>query len=159
MSSVWRKTDKASTKSLSMTPPTLAQLEQYARLRNLAVNCADFLMHYEDSVPPWTKKPKKGQKQGEPVYNWKLTMQTWHRIQLERGGMPKCCRDGCKKPGAYIIGKDRDGHPYKYCLDHRPGYKPIISKETADKALPNTIKLHKVNVNNERNRQVKELGL
>lgn len=140
-----------------MTPPTLAQLEAYVKLRNLAVNCADFLMHYEDAEPPWTKKPEKGKKVGEPVLNWKQTMQTWHRRELKWGGMPKCCRSGCKKPGNYIIGKDRDGHSYKYCLDHRPGYKPIINKETADKALPHTIKMHKVNANNERNRQMNAL--
>ncbi|KKN78840.1 hypothetical protein LCGC14_0346120 [marine sediment metagenome] len=140
-----------------MKIPTLDQLESYARLRNLAVNCADFLMHYEDSDPPWTKKPKKGQKQGDPVYNWKLTMQTWHRVQLERGGMPKCSKSGCKLPGAYIIGKDRDGHPYRYCLDHRPQAKPGISKEMAGEALPNTIKLHSVNKNNRRNELTKQL--
>lgn len=139
-------------------PPTLQELEAYAKLRNLAVNCADFLMHYEDSEPPWTKKPKKGQKVGEPVYNWKLTMQTWHRVQLERGGMPRCCKSGCKLPAPYIIGKDRDGHPYRYCLDHRPQPKPAISKEMAEQALPRRIKIHKVNINNERNRQINELG-
>ena len=140
-----------------MQKPTLQQLEAYARLRNLAVYCADFLMHYEDSDPPWTKKKKKGQKVGEPVDNWKLTMQSWHKRELKWGGMPKCCKDGCKRPGAYIIGKDRDGHPYRYCLDHRPQAKPGISKGMAAEALPNTIKLHKVNKNNERNRQIKAL--
>ena len=57
------------------------------------------------------------------------------------------------------MGKDRDGQPNRYCIDHKPGYKPAISKEMADKALPKTIKFEKVNVNNERNRQTKGLGL
>jgi len=139
-----------------MTPPTLQQAEAYAKLRNLAVNAADFIMHYEDSDPPWTKKPKKGQKVGEPVYNWKLTMQTWHRIQLERGGMPKCRKHGCKQAGAYIIGKDRDGHPNRYCIDHRPGYKPAITKEMATKALSKVVKFEPVNVNNRRNKLLDE---
>ena len=134
-----------------MKPPTLQQLEAYAKLRNLAVDCDAFLMYYEDSEPPWTKKD------GKPVSNWKLTMQTWHRVQLERGGMPKCGYSYCKKPGVYIMGKDRDGQPNRYCIDHKPGYKPAISKEMAEKALPNTIKFEKVNVNNERNRQTKDL--
>ena len=106
-----------------MKPPTLQQLEAYAKLRNLAVDCDAFLMYYEDSEPPWTKKD------GKPVSNWKLTMQTWHRVQLERGGMPKCGYSYCKKPGVYIMGKDRDGQPNRYCIDHKPKEKPYMPKE------------------------------
>ena len=134
-----------------MTPPTLQQAEEYARLRNLAVDCNAFLMYYEDSEPPWTKKD------GKPVSNWKLTMQTWHRVQLEHGGMPKCGYSYCKQPGVYIMGKDRDGQPNRYCIDHRPGYKRLPAEH-----IVNTIKFKdvpdgKVNVNNERNRQTKDL--
>lgn len=121
-------------------PPTLKQAEAYAKLRNLAVNVADFIMHYEDADPPWTKKPKKGKEVGETVLNWKQTMQTWHRRELKWGGMPKCDYGGwdgtCKKPGVYIVGKDRDGHPYRYCIDHKPKPKPLLPKE-----MTNVIKI------------------
>ena len=140
---------------MTFQPQTIEEAEAYAKFRNLAVNAADFIMHYEDSEPPWTKKPKKGQKVGDPVYNWKLTMQTWHRVQLERGGMPKCCYSGCKKPAPYIIGKDRDGHPYKYCLDHRPKPKPLPKELVPDMKK---VESPNINFNNERNKQMGKLA-
>jgi len=95
---------------------------------------------------------------GEPVRSWKQKMWTSHRKTLEHGGCHKCQK--CDKPGVYIEGKDRDGHPYYYCHDHKPKPKPM-PKEVAKMAVralkrPN---YNVVNFHNERNKQRKGLGL
>ncbi|KKM89587.1 hypothetical protein LCGC14_1247230 [marine sediment metagenome] len=130
-----------------MQPPTLDQLEAYIKLRNLSVNPRKFLMHYEDSEPPWTNN-------GKPVKNWKLTAQSWHYNNMSRADTHICSM--CKNYGVYVY-KDATGQAYWRCVDHKLKHKTFVSKETADKALPKTIKLHKVNKNNERNRQLNAL--
>ncbi len=133
-----------------MTPPTLDQLESYIKLRNLSVSPRKFLMHYEDSDPPWTNKPRKGQEVGEPVKNWKLTAQSWHFNNMSRADTHICSM--CKNYGVYVY-KDATGLPYWRCVDHKLKPKSGINKEMASEAFPHTIKLETVNKNNERNRQ------
>ncbi len=129
-----------------MKPPTLDQLEAYIKLRNLSVNPRQFIMHYEDSDPPWTND-------GKPVKNWKLTAQSWHFNNLRRGETYKCY---CGAVGVYTAGKDDTGQVAWRCIDHKPTQKPIVSPQQASRLL-NVVKFEKVNVNNERNRQTKDL--
>lgn len=110
------------------TPPTLKQVEEYCQEKELAVDPEWFWNFFE--AGDWIDTL------GHPVKSWKQKLWTHHRMQLERGGMPKCGYSYCKKPGVYIIGKDRDGHPNRYCIDHKPKPKPILPKE-----MTNVIKL------------------
>lgn len=131
-------------------PPTLQEVEEYVKEKGLAVDPEWFFNFFE--AGEWIDTRNK------PVRSWKQKLWTHHRMQLERGGMPKCCYSGCKAPGVYIIGKDRDGHPYRYCIDHKPKQKPSLPKELTDH-IGKPVEIHKVNVNNEVNRQKDALGV
>ena len=114
-----------------MKPPTLQQVIEYCQEKQLAVDPEWFYNYFE--AGDWIDS------KGSPVKSWKQKLWTHHRMQLERGGMPKCGYGYCKKPGVYIIGKDRDGHPYRYCIDHKPQPKPLPAEHPA-----HTIKFKKV---------------
>ena len=96
------------------TPPTLAECEAYAREKGLLVD-PEFFFNYFDAAE-WHDSNDKA------VRSWKQKMWTWHRMVLERGGAHKCFT--CGKAGVYIVGKNRDGHPYYYCHNHKPKPKP-----------------------------------
>lgn len=110
-----------------MINPTLSQVTDYVQEKGLAVDPEWFWNFFE--AGDWIDT------RGNPVKSWKQKLWTHHRMQLERGGMPECSRSGCKKPGVYIIGKDRDGHPYKYCIDHKPKPKNNLPKEMTANVL------------------------
>ena len=131
-----------------MTPPTLDQLEAYAKLRNLSVDLTQFLMHYEDSEPPWTDK------NGKPVKNWKLTMQTWHFGNMRRADTHRCTM--CPAYACYVY-KDATGQPYWRCVSHKKKVKdvPDIAKTIKFREVPSG----KVNVNDKRNEERRKLGL
>lgn len=103
--------------SKTMKPPTLSQVTEYCKEKQLAVDPEWFYNFFD--CANWIDS------NGKEVKSWKQKLWTHHRMQLERGGMPRCCQSGCKCPGVYIIGKDRDGHPYRYCIDHKPQPKPL----------------------------------
>lgn len=122
---------------MTFQPPTIEDIEAYVKLRNLTVNPQKFLMHYEDSDPPWTNK-------GKPVRNWKLTAQSWHFNNMSRADTHRCSR--CSNYGVYVY-KDDTGLPYWRCVDHKlkpkslpkqlvPVMRPVPDKDkrsTSDK--------------------------
>jgi hypothetical protein len=110
---------------MTFQPPNLEQVEAYCKLRNLTVNPQKFLMHYEDSDPPWTNN-------GKPVKNWKLTMQSWHFNNMSRADTHRC--SSCSNYGVYVY-KDDMGLPYWRCIDHKLKRKPIVTKEQAGRIL------------------------
>ena len=101
---------------MTFKPPTIEDIEAYVKLRNLTVNPQKFLMNYEDSDPPWTKKD------GKPVRNWKLTAQSWHFNNMSRADTHRCSR--CNNYGVYVY-KDATGLPYWRCIDHKIRPKPL----------------------------------
>lgn len=111
---------------MKFKPPTIEEVEAYVKLRNLTVNPQKFLMHYEDSDPPWTNK------EGEPVKNWKLTAQSWHFNNMSRADTRRC--SCCSNYGVYVY-KDDTGLPYWRCVDHKLKPKPIVTKEQAGRIL------------------------
>ncbi len=112
---------------MTFKPPTIEDIEAYVKLRNLTVNPQKFLMHYEDSDPPWTNK-------GEPVKNWKLTAQSWHFNNMSRADTHRCSCSCCKNYGVYVY-KDDTGLPYWRCVDHKLKLRPIVTKEQAGRIL------------------------
>lgn len=110
---------------MTFQPPTIQEVEAYVKLRNLTVNPQKFLMHYEDSDPPWTNK-------GKPVKNWKLTAQSWHFNNMSRANTHRCSR--CSNYGVYVY-KDDTGLPYWRCIDHKLKQRPIVTKEQASRIL------------------------
>ena len=134
-----------------MKPPTLQEVISYTYEKQLAVDPEWFFNFFD--CADWIDT------RGHEVKSWKQKLWTHHRMQLERGGMPKCCRSGCKHPGVYIIGKDRDGHPYRYCIDHKPVSKPLSQEHPANTIKFKQVPDGKVNVNNRRNEERRKLGL
>ena len=130
-------------------PPTIEEVEAYGKLRNLTVNPQKFLMHYEDSDPPWTNT------NGKPVKNWKLTAQSWHFNNMARADTHRCSR--CKNYGVYVY-KDSTGQPYWRCIDHK--LKPQLKALPAE-IMPKlkVVESHIVNVNNERNKAIEKLAV
>ena len=61
-------------KSVSFTPPTLEQIEEYCRERNNNIDAQRFLDHYESIG--W----KVGKNQA-PMQSWKATIRTWEKYQ------------------------------------------------------------------------------
>ena len=108
-------------------PPTLQMCEGYVREKGLLVDPAFFHKFFTEGE--WVDS------RGNKVKSWKLKMLTWHRMNLERGGSRPCSHSGCKKPGVYIKGADRDGHPLYHCIDHKPVQKPILPKELTNGIL------------------------
>jgi len=122
-------------------PPTIEELEQYVKDKNLTVDPEFFLTYFTEGE--WIDT------NGKPVRNWKLKILTWNRMNLERGAPHKCSYGSCKRPGVYIAGKDRDGHPYYRCIDHKPQPKPLPAHLVPKMK---TVPEHNVNINDERNR-------
>lgn len=102
---------------MTFQPPTIEEVEAYVKEKNLAVDPQWFWDFFE--AGDWIDT------RGTPVRSWKQKLWTHHRMNLARGGSHKCSAQYCKKPGIYIAGKDRDGHPYYYCIDHKPKPKPL----------------------------------
>ena len=102
---------------MTFKPPTIEELERYVKEMYLTVDPEFFLTFFTEG--DWIDT------NGKPVRNWKLKILTWNRMNLERGAPHKCSYGSCKKPGVYIAGKDRDGHPYHRCIDHKPQPKPL----------------------------------
>ncbi|KKK87182.1 hypothetical protein LCGC14_2755800 [marine sediment metagenome] len=100
-------------------PPTLEEIEAYAKEKSLLVDATFFFNYFEASDPPWHDS------NGKAVRSWKQKMWTWHRMYQERGEYHTCSQSWCKKRGVYIKGADRDGHPYYWCLDHKPKPPPL----------------------------------
>ena len=129
-----------------MKPPTLQQVEDYIREQGFHVNPVTFIGYYEDADPPWTDK------KGHPVKNWKQKIRmVWEPIALKGRARVKCW---CGKSGVYEK-YDDTGQKYFLCIDHKPKPKsvPEIVKTIKFKDVPD----HKVNYNNERNRQIRDL--
>ena len=131
---------------MTFQPPTIEMVDAYVKLRGLSVNPVKFLMHYEDSEPPWTNN-------GKLVKNWKLTAQSWHFNNLSRADTRPCSR--CKNYGVYFAGKDDTGQAIWRCIGHKPKPKPLPKELVPDmkKVESNT-----VNFNNERNKQMTKLA-
>ena len=131
---------------MTFKPPKLEDVEAYVKEKNLAVDPEWFWNFFD--AGNWIDT------RGNPVKSWKQKLWTHHRMTLERGGMPKCGYSGCKKPGVYIIGKDRDGHPNRYCVDHKPKPKPLPKE-----LVPNMKQVESctINFNDKRNEQHNKL--
>jgi len=139
-----------------MIPPTLQEVETYVKDNGFHFSPIKFIRYYEEAEPPWTYK--KGKKR-VPVENWKhKARMVWEEIAIKQ---PHRCSHGswgsCKKPGVYVSGQDRDGHPYYYCIDHKPQPKPLPKDHIVNTIKFKTIPSPEVNVNNERNRQLDKL--
>ena len=129
---------------MTFKPPKLEDIEAYVKLRNLTVNPQKFLMHYEDSDPPWTNK-------GKPIRNWKLTAQSWHFNNMSRADTHRCSR--CRNYGVYVY-KDDTGLPYWRCINHKPKPKPL-PKELVPEMKQ--VESCTINFNDKRNEQHNKL--
>ena len=126
-------------------PKSMSEVEAYIREKSLNVDPEFFFEFFE--AADWYDSL------GKPVLSWKQKLLTWNRKQLEQGKRHRCTYGGCKKPGVYIAGRDDAGMAYWRCVDHKPGFRPALEDMgSALKSVPIA-----VNVNNERNRQTKEL--
>ena len=132
---------------MTFKPPNLEDIEAYVKLRNLSVNPQKFLMHYEDSDPPWTNK-------GKPVKNWKLTAQSWHFNNMSRADTHRC--SCCKNYGVYVY-KDDTGLPYWRCVDHNLKSRPIVTKEQSGRILK-IVPEDKRSTSDKRNEQIEKLA-
>ncbi len=101
-------------------PPLLAEIEDYVRVKNLAVDPKFFLEFFTEGEPQWVDS------RGNPVRNWKQKILTWHRQKIEKDGAHRCRHSCCRKPGVYPAGRDRDGHPLFDCIDHKPIEQPVL---------------------------------
>lgn len=131
-------------------PPTLQMCEDYVRAKNLIVDPYIFFNYYEANE--WHYKDDK------PVKRWKGAMWSWHSRELKRGSPHPCSRSSCKKPGVYISGSDRDGHPYYYCIDHKPKVKPALP-ETLTKNVLKKVPSTRKNINAQRNAAKDQLDI
>jgi len=134
-------------------PPLLAEIEDYVRAKNLAVDPKFFYEFFTEGEPQWVDSL------GHPVRNWKQKILTWHRHKLEKDGAHRCshgCYGSCHKPGVYPAGRDRDGHPLFLCIDHKPREQPILPPSIT-KGLLQDVCYKSVNINDERNRQIAAL--
>ncbi|HDY88117.1 MAG TPA: hypothetical protein ENH82_08405 [bacterium] len=134
---------------MTFQPPTIEEVEAYGKLRNLTVNPQKFLMHYEDSDPPWTNK------ESEPIKNWKLTMQSWHFNNMSRADTHRC--SCCSNYGVYVY-KDDTGLPYWRCIDHKLKQKPIVTKEQAGRILKMVPDKDTRSTSDKKNKQMEELA-
>jgi len=126
-------------------PKTIEEVEAYISEKRLNVDPKFFWDFYE--AADWYDSL------GKPVLSWKQKVLTWNRKQLEQGKRHRCTYCGCKKPGVYIAGRDDTGMASWRCVDHKPGFRPAMPDMTkAFRTVPS-----EVNVNDERNRQTKEL--
>lgn len=116
-------------KQKKFIPPTLQEAENYVREKALLVDPEWFINYY--SAADWADS------NGKSVKNWKQKMWALHRMQLGWGRPHKCSVGGCRGQGIYISGADRDGHPYYWCINHKPKPKPVSPQVAAlaDKAL------------------------
>ncbi len=128
------------------------EMIDFAKLRNLLVD-ADWLWDYWNDGD-WIKA------NGKPVRSWKQSMWTHHKFNVEQDRNHQCAHSNCKKAGVYPKGKDRDGHTYYYCHDHKPA-PPQAPQEITDmaKGLLKTPDCKVVNINDARNKNRKALGL
>lgn len=133
-------------------PPTLQEAEDYVREKNLSVDPEWFINYFE--AGEWKDS------NGKPVKNWKQKMWTLHRLQQGWGKPHTCSHTWCKKQGIYIDGADRDGHPYYWCIDHKPKPKPLPPEVAAiaDRALK-TVPSTYIDVNAVRNKAKNDLGI
>jgi len=132
-------------------PPTLEEIEQYVAEKKLCIDPKFFLEFFEEGN--WHDS------RGNPVKNWKQKILTWHRQQIDRGGAHRCSHGSygsCKNPGVYPVGKDRDGHPLYRCIKHKPIEKPVLPKNMTENLLK-VVPDGTIDVNNERNKQLKRL--
>ena len=135
------------------TPPALEEVEQYAKEKNLCINPQDFIDHYEAAEPKWTYYDRN--KKLQHVRNWKQKALQWDKWNKQKGTFHRCF---CGKPGVYLGGRDDTGLAYWRCIDHKPAYNPAIPNELAEKIIKKP-EIPKLNVNNERNRQLKLLEI
>jgi len=130
-----------------MKPPTLSQVEQYVKEKDLTVDPVFFLEYFTEGG--WTDS------RGNKVLNWKLKMLTWDRANRRRGDVHKCY---CGQTGVYIQGYDDTGFATWRCIDHKPKPKPLPKEH-----IVNTIKFKQVpegnkeSVSDRRNKLVNDL--
>ena len=133
-------------------PPTKQEMIDFARLRNLNVDADTMYQRWEDGE--WCNI------KGRAVLpHWKLHLWTHHQIN-EAKDISYRCHVCTKSPAPYIEGRDRDGHPYHFCHDHKPRPKPVpeqIQKMT--EGIGDIPKDKTLNFHDERNKQRKALGL
>jgi len=135
-------------------PPTLKMVEDYVREENLNVDPHWFWNFF--NAGGWVNS------KGKPVRSWKQTLWTHHRFNMERAGHRPCKVRGCKGYGVYIDGKDRDGHPYYYCINHKPPARPVAKeiRHLTEVALSKDAgRSATIDLNDARNKQRKALGL
>ena len=132
-------------------PKTFQEVEAFIKLRNLCVDPYWFWISFGDA--DWYDS------NGKPILNWKLKLHTLHKMQFSWGKKHRCSHGSfgsCKKPGVYENGNDRDGHPLYRCIDHKPKWVPSLPPGLTNsmRGVPES----RINTNNERNRQMKELA-
>jgi len=122
-----------------MKPPTLEQIIEYVKAKNLMVNAETFYEHYtcdEDNL--WKDK------NGKPIKSWKQKAQTWHSFEQKQGKPHRCCQrpfGSCRNPGIYYAGTDGDGHSLFWCHYHKPKFKPVLPKDITENVLKTVPKI------------------
>ena len=136
-----------------MKPPTIQEVIEYCR-RWFLVDPQVFFDYYEANE--WHDKDDS------PVKRWKGKVVTWHNREkkyLEERGTKLVCRlVGCEKDGTHLI-IDDTGQKSFWCNDHKPKPKPLPADHIANTIKFKEVPKHETDVNAERNRQRKGLGL
>jgi len=129
-------------------PPTIEEVRaRIIEKEYFTVDAQEFIDSYEAS--DWHDN------RGRKIRYWKKALVTWYHNSLRYGQTPNLCRV-CRKYGEYT-GKDDTGQVYWLCGDHKPKPKLMLPKELTENICK--IEHKEVNVNDERNRQTKGLGL
>lgn len=132
-------------------PKTFEEVEAYIQEKSFCVDPQWFWGAFE--AADWYDT------NGKPILSWKQKLWNLDRLQRSWGKAHRCSHGSfgsCRKPGVYDAGRDRDGHPLFRCIEHKPQPKPIMSQDVS--GLLKSADVKPVNVNNERNRQMRKLG-
>ena len=136
-----------------MKPPTIQQVIEYQQEKNwYLVDPVVFWQVYEANE--WHDRDDV------PVKRWKGKMVTWHYRELahlKARGVKITCR-ACGRPGEYCTNDDT-GQRVFWCSGHKPQPKPLPAEHPANTIKFKQVPDGKVNINNERNRQTKGLGV
>lgn len=132
-----------------MKTPTIEEVRAYIIEKGyLTVNAIEFVA--VNAAGDW--KDKKG----HAYRNWKKVVVTWHYNNLRWGMTPNLCRQ-CKNYGTHR-GNDDTGQQYWLCEGHKPRPQAILPEELTRDVFKEA-KGKVVDINTERNRQRKGLGL
>lgn len=130
-----------------MTPPTVDEVRAYIIEKGfLTVDAVEFVE--TNDAGDWQDK------KGHAYRNWKKVVVTWHYNALRWGQKPNICRR-CTKYGTHR-GHDDAGQQYWLCEDHKPRPRATLPDELTNNVLKEGRTIP-IDVNNERNRQMKDL--